>query len=121
MLKNEPHQVLVPIVSSCETLGKFFQVLGPWFHGMVASEASSSCLCEAECPGQFQGLVPEREYSQAVGKLLHDGWHAGESQNGQHSEGQLWREVEPEGPALVPRGVEAGSCISWRGVFGEIP
>lgn len=59
MLKNESHQVLVPIVSSCETLGKFFQVLGPWFHGMVASEASSSCLCEAECPGQFQGLVPE--------------------------------------------------------------
>lgn len=59
MLKNESHQVLVPIVSSCETLGKFFQVLGPWFHGMVASEASSSCLCEAECPGQIQGLVPE--------------------------------------------------------------
>lgn len=59
MLKNEPHQVLVSIVSSCETLGKFFKVLGPWFHGMVASEDSSSCLCVAECPGQFQGLVPE--------------------------------------------------------------
>lgn len=33
--RNSPHQTLVPILSSCVTPGKFFMVLGPWFHGKV--------------------------------------------------------------------------------------
>ena len=31
------------------------------------------------------------EYSQAIGKLLHQGGHAGEGEDGQHSEGKLGR------------------------------
>lgn len=47
-------------------------------------------------------------YSPAVGKLLHDRWHAGESQNRQYGKGQLWRVAETE-----PEGVGRGGGEAW--------
>lgn len=35
--------------------------------------------------------VGDGEYSPAIGKLLHEGWHAGESKDRQHSKGKLGR------------------------------